>query len=245
MSREIDKSDVDISQLFKWSTEVELADPKMDLHTKVYVRLVGDADLNRARAYALRRSAEMRKNLNTKGTDEYIAFVNEVEDFEDKDTMATMVILLMLSDIQQEALRTVEVPEPKTLKSTATLEEQEQYQTEVDEYPNIFREAIEKELEKIRKREEKRLKKLDEDALYKEYKGRLIDNLCSDEMNDSFYDMCVYYGTYKTDTFEKQAFVSFDAYRNSSGLIKETLKEAYKNLELGMGTLKKSPEATQ
>lgn len=85
----------------------------------------------------------------------------------------------------------------------------------------------------------------DMDSLYDIYMDYLIDRLCSEEMNEAYYDMCVYLGSYKTEDFERNAFPSFEHYRNTAGLIKQTLRENYQNLEIGMSSLKKSQEAMQ
>lgn len=245
MARSAEKNDVDIGQLFKWSKEVELSDPYTQQSLTVYMRLVGDQDLNRARAYALRKSAEMRVALREENSDERIAFINELGEFKDKESLVAMLILLSMPEIQREAVEDVVVPEPKEPKSDASLEDQEEYQKEVDAYAKRYEKALEKTIKKIQKRDTKIYEKEEMDELYSIYETLLINRLCTDEMNDAFYDKCIYYSTYKDKEFKNLAFKSFEDFLNASYEIKNLLKTEYQSLELGIDTLKKSQEATQ
>jgi hypothetical protein len=207
--------------------------------------LVGDADLNRARAYALRKSAELRRNLQKEGSDERVAFVNEIKEFQDKETLVSMIILLLLPDIQAEALRDTKVKEPKSPKSDDSLEAQEKFQEEIDSYPVKFAKELDKNIQKISKERRKELSSVKKAELYSTYQALLMDRLCSEEMNSSYYDMCTYYATYLGADFKKPAFSSFDTFDNAATVIKTILVENYKSLELGIEELKKLPEATQ
>ncbi len=62
----IDRNDVNISILFNWGKEFILYDENRKELFKVYLRIIGDSDLNKAKVYALRKSAEMRKKLKSK-----------------------------------------------------------------------------------------------------------------------------------------------------------------------------------
>lgn len=58
-----ERNDVDIFRLFHWGKEVTIFDKYGNELTNVYMRLVGDAELNLARVFAIRRSAELRKSF--------------------------------------------------------------------------------------------------------------------------------------------------------------------------------------
>jgi hypothetical protein len=71
--KDIEKNDVDISKLFKWGTSTTVQTPRGD--AIVWMKILGDADVNKARIYALRRSAEMRAKMVDLDSDERIALL--------------------------------------------------------------------------------------------------------------------------------------------------------------------------
>ena len=239
MSRSIEKNDVDITQLFKWSREVTISDPVTSTDVTVYVRLIGDADLNIARTSAIRKSGELRRKLRSPDSSERVSFINEISELKDKETIVTFILLLMTEQIQNEAVKSTSVPFPKDIKADATLEEQEKYQEEIDDYPKVFTKAVGKEIKKIQKTELKRLESLTQEQLYNEYERLVIDRLCQAEMIDSYYEQCVFFGTYTDSEFKKKAFKSFETFQNIATKLKDQLIEEYKNLEVGMEMLKK------
>lgn len=236
--RDIDKNDVDISQLFKWNKEIELEDVHSGMRVKFYMRLLGDSDLGRARANAYRKSAELRKKLKTKDSNERVSLLAELEDFTDVEVLIKAIELLRISDIYQQAIKNVDVPEPKEPEGDE-LEKWEDHQARVDEYSERFKKAVEEEAEKLRKADLAITEGKSREELYKIYENEVINRLCQDEMNNGFYDMCIYYATFKDDKFKVPAFKSFESYENVHPALKEKLKSEYRNLELGIDILKK------
>jgi hypothetical protein len=240
---DIEKGDVDISNLFRWEVEVPIMDGRGEEVAKVYMRLLGDKDVNQARVYGLRASAELRKKLRTKGTDEHVAFISEIPT-RDRDAVEAGIKLLRLTDLANIARRNAVVQFPKEPDSEATLEEQEKYQQEVDEFPEKYAELVEEELEKLVKQEDKNLAKMKVADLRNEYTETMIEYVCKQEMDRKFMDQTVFFATYKDREYKKKAFKTFEEYENSSTEVKDQLKTAYNDLELGISELKKSPEVT-
>ena len=243
--RSAERNDVDITQLFKYKKEVKVIDALTNEKATVYMKLVGDADMAQARVFGLRKAGNLRKSLRTSGSELRQAFVNEIPEFQDKETLVGSVILLGVGDIQKKAINNVDFPEPKAPKSDASLEELEKYQKEVDEYPQKYATAVEKEMKKIRRSEEKRLNKLETKELYSLYEALVIDQLCSSEMAQNYYQMCVYKATYKDPQYKKLAFNSFEDFDNAAPQLKEQLIDAYRALEFGLDELKKLQGATE
>jgi len=148
--RSIDKNDVDISKLFRWGAKFNILDSRDQVIVEVYIRLVGDAELNRARVFALRKSAELRSKLREENSDERLAFIPPLEDL-DKENLVETALLYMIRDITLDAIKDTRLPLPAEPDSDSSLEKQEKYQKEVDEYPtkkdSIIREKIEKTVE--------------------------------------------------------------------------------------------------
>lgn len=241
---DLEKNDVNISSLFKWSEKIPIIGPNGEELQVVYIRLVGDADLNRARVFGLRESSKLRKALKTPGTDEYEAFITQIRE-QDKELLVKMISLLLISQLGEESRREVDIKFPVEPSSDASQEEHEKHQEEVDNFPQTFADAAEKILRKKIKREEKRLETLDENQLKKEYGDAFINFMCQQEMTNKFMDMCTYLGTYKDKKFKRHAFLSWDDFNNAAFELKDQLRKAYSELEVKMPDLKKSPEATQ
>jgi hypothetical protein len=240
---DIEKNDVDISQLFLWKGEVPIVDQQQKEVAKVYMRVVGDKDLNKARIHSLRQSAELRAVLNDKKSDEYYAFISGIE-FTSRETVTAGVKLLLLADLGSDARRNVIIKFPKEPASDDPLEEHEKYQKEVDDFPENFGKDVDAELERLLKAEEKRLKKLSDEDLFDEYKSLTINYICQEEMTRTFLDKSIFFSTYADDQYKKKYFKTFKAYENLATEVKDQLRDAYRNLELGMTELKKLPEAT-
>lgn len=241
---DIEKNEVNLADLFRWKGEVEINDHTGKPVATVYMRVVGDQDLNKARVFALRKSSELRKTLRTEGSDEHDAYIEPLKNSE-RDRLEIGVKLLLSQDLMDDARRNAIVKYPVEPASDASLEEQEKYQQTVDEFPEKYEGLLQEELDKLLKKEEKKIKKLDDDTLLKEYIELTINYVCQQEMTRRFIDMCIFYGTYKNADYKKKYFGSFDEYDNLAGEVKEQLIAGYNRLESGIPTIKKSQEATQ
>lgn len=235
---DIEKNDVDLSKLFLWNKEIEIRDDGGNIVKVVWMRLVGDADLNRARVISLRESAKMRESLKTENSDEYIAYVAPLK-FTSKENIIAGIKLLNMSDYMDEARTSVIIKFPVEPNSDASLEDQEKYQKTIDDFPIKWEKDLDKEIRKIDKRESTRLEEMDEEALKKEYVDRLINYICMTTMNDTFHSYCTFYGTYEDSKFRRRAFRSYDDYSNISSKVKKILEDAYKEVEIPVIELKK------
>jgi len=237
--KEIDKNDVDISQLFKWSKEVPLNDPFTGIVMSVFIRLVGDADMNRAKAFGYRKSADLRKKLKTQDSDERVIFLAELDAFTEEEAIRQAIFLLELPEYYQEALKVIDLKEPKEPKSDAPLEEQENYQLAVDEYPSRYNKELERIMLEIREERREKLLEMSKESLYTLYENTVINRLCEEELKDEYYKMCVFLGTYMDDKFTAKAFNNYADFENIHPQLQVTLKQEYQNLELGTDLLKK------
>jgi hypothetical protein len=240
----VDKNDVDISKLFEWGGELVIKDRNGDDKVKVYVRLNGDAEVNQARVYGLRKSAELRKKLRDMNSEERVAYIPAIETI-DREIILETLVLFHAREATLDALQNIELPLPPEPPSDADLEEQEKYQAEVDNYPamreKMIRELVEKKLSVIRKQYEK--KSLEE--MYKEYERYMINQICENEMVLAFREMLAYFGTYKDSAYRKPAFKDFERFHNLPKEVKEQIIDFYLTLEIGSDDLKKLPAPTQ
>jgi hypothetical protein len=241
---DIEKNDVNLSSLFKWQTKITIKDANGNDAAYAFMRLVGDADLNRARVFALRESSKLRKALKTPGTDEYEGYIAQIKE-QEKDILTRAILLFEINELSESARKDVDLKFPIEPKSDASQEEHEEYQKELDDFPKNFADASEKILRKRIKQEEKRLEAMEEQDLKKEYIAGFINYLCQEEMTRKFIDFCVYLGTFKDKRYKNKAFENFEDFNNSAPELKEQLKKEYNELEMKIPDLKKLPEATQ
>ena len=239
----VEKNDVDISRLFVWSKKFDIVDKEENVQASIYLRLLGDADMNRARVYAIRRSAELRRKLRDADSDERLMYVRDEEELT-KEELINYIVMFALRDITNTALKEVKVPAPKQPKSSADLEKMEKYQKEIDEYPAKVDAALKARIEKETNKVKEELEKLDEDVLYKRYLSELINELCEQEALSAFNDMELYLGCYKDEALKERAFDSFEDYDNQPMELKNQLRAAYSSIRVPMDELKKLREAT-
>ena len=233
----VEHNDVDLSKLFLWSKETTIKGAK-DKEIKVYLRLLGDADINRARVMALRKSAELRKAMRDTESDERLAFVPELVEIEE-GMLTEYIILYTMRDLTKKAMQDVVIPKPKDPGSDATTERLEKYQQEVDDYPKTREKAIGDLLKKLidARRIELNLKPVEE--LYNMYINVLINELCEQELMDRFKDYCLLFGTYSDKKLTTRLFSSFEEVDNLSRDVKIHLKEEYELLDVETESLKK------
>jgi len=243
IERSPERNDVDISALFKWNKKVDVKDMLTGMETHVYMRLLGDADLGKARAYAYRKAGEYRKALRTADSDERVSLLAELNEFQDKEVIIKAVILLKMGDYYNAAIKNVDFREPQEPDSDEQ-EDWEKYQKAVDEYPKLFKEKITQIVEVMRERDEKDYAERSIESVYKIYESEVINRLAQEKMTDSFYDMCLYLATFSDEKFKHRAFKSFDDYENVHPTLKSILKENYQSLEIGTDFLKKLPGVT-
>ena len=237
--KDIEKNDVDFSKLFKWGTSMDLATPQGNV--EVWMKVLGDADVNRARIYALRKSAEMRKKMMDLDSDERVALVPAL-DTSTKKKVVELLLTLRIREISEAATKDIEIVYPKDLVTTASLEEQEKYQAVVDGFPTYVEKLTKKAVDKEVIKERKRLNKMSMEELEELYTSTLIEHVCETEMYQAFQDKTVYFACFKDKTYIISLFASFEDYLNLPTEVKNTLSDFYGTLSIDVDTLKKSPE---
>lgn len=233
-----EKNDVDVKKLFNWNDEITIYAVDGIENETVYMRLVGDSDWGIARLKALRASAELRTRFADPNSDEHLAYIPVKEQL-DKEALVKMLLILMIPTFRNEVIKNVSIAVPKEPSSDATLEEQENYQKELDAFEEKRTEIIKKEIEKLSNKREKELSKLSLDKLYDDYKKELISTMCSEEFNKIFINYCTYLGTYEDENFTTKYFDSFEQFSNLPTAVKNQFVNSYMNLDIGVYELKK------
>lgn len=240
---EIEKNDVDISRLFTWGRAYEVVNSDGKTEAVVYMRLLGDADINRARVHALRKSADLRRKLMDVNSDEHISFIKPIDAMEVED-LYNLITVFSMRQITNDCYKNVQIKRPTPPKSNASLAKMEKYQKEVDDYPKLFKAAVEKQMQAEVAKLKKSLESESKETLYKKYISTLIEELCEQEALNAYRNMEIFLGCYKDDEYKERFFPSFDEYDNLDTQIKNDFRAAYERLDIKMDELKKLREAT-
>jgi hypothetical protein len=240
----LEKNDVDISRLFIWGKKFEIYDDTREETIPVYMRLLGDADVNRARVHALRKSRELRLKLQDPNSDESLIYIKSISEMAEQE-LVSYIVMFSLRDITNRAYRDVKVEKPKMPKSDAALKKMEKFQKEIDDFPARFdkavKEFIKKETDALRAKLEKETK----EVLYKKYVELLADEFCEQEALRAYRDMEMYLGCYRDEHYSERFWDSFGQFENLDTGYKQLFRTAYETLDIKMDELKKLREATQ
>ena len=239
----VEHNDVDISKLFIWKQKFEIVDENNEVIQEIYLRVLGDADLNRARVYALRESALLRSLLKSDYSDEHYAYIHPIDEFE-KEQLVNLISALSMRELSKAADKEVVLKKPKSPKSDASTEELEKYQKEIDNYPikkmKLLKDSIEKKTEELVKSLQEKPKK----ELYDKYTELLINELCEQELLHAFRERTTFLATYKDEDLEDRVFTMFEDFQNLPRNIKDQFMVAYDSLEIYGESLKKLRQAT-
>ena len=236
--QEIEKNDVDISKLFTWGKKFEIIDEDKKGFWDVYIRIIGDADLNKARVSALRASAILRRKLHEKDSDERLAYIPDFE-LLDRDVLIETVLTTLLREVTTKVMKEMNETLPVEPDEDATLEEQEKYQDVVDGWSDGRTKRIQTLIEKELEKERKILQGKSIEELSKIYEKYTINNLCEEEMYRIFSEMRAFMGSYSDENFTTKLFKSFEEFNSMPAFIKNQFISAYLSLDIKTEELKK------
>lgn len=238
----VERNDVDISPLFSWSKEFEVT--SNGTVTPVYMRLLGDADMNRARVAALRKSAELRRKLKDLNSDERLAYIKDIDDIE-LESLVAVVIVFSMRDMNDKLQSKLKIKTPKPPRSDAKTSAHEKYQAEIDSYNDRRQEELRSLLDKEVESMKVDLSKLSKQEIYDKYLVAMINEMCEQELLREFKSQCCYYGLYKSKDAPEKLFSSYEEFSNIQTELKEQFVTEYATLELQGDDLKKLQRVTQ
>lgn len=239
----VEKNDVDITKLFVWGTKYDIVNGNDEIEATVWMRILGDADVNKARVHALRKSFELRKKLKDVDSVERLIYIREIDDMTEEELL-NYIIAFSMREIANASHKDVKVKRPAQPKSDATLEKMEKFQKEVDEYSDKVKDAINKYMKAEVEKLKKSLDGAGKEILYKKYEKLLVEEFCEQEALNGYREMELYLGCYQDSDYKKKFFSSFEEYENTDSKVKKDFRAAYDRLDVRMDELKKLREAT-
>ena len=238
----VELNDVDISPLFSWSREFEVV--WGDTKVPVFMRILGDADMNRARVAALRKSADLRRKLKDINSDERMAFIKDIDDI-DIDTLIAVVIVFSMREISERCVPKLKIKAPKAPRTDAKTSAHEKYQADIDSYPDRRQEELKALINKEVEAMKESLGKDEKESVYKKYVDAMIDEMCEQELLREFKSQCCYMGSYKDQSLSERLFGSFEEFNNLESALKQQFLTEYASMEIHGDDLKKLQQVMQ
>lgn len=240
-----------IADLLKWRTTVILLDqdgnPILDDSNNpitVYLRIIGDNDLEEAHRAARIQSAQIRKALGDESTDAYKDRILPIMEASRQDCI-DIIMQYRTSNLEAEARANTVRPELVTIEEIAldpdapSLEEQEKLDSEQEkvdaEYEAALKEYVDTRTEVIRAEVEA----MSDEELHEVARTEMSGVIALADFFTELMEQKVYRGAYSDKTYKVKAFDSLEEVKETSPTIRQQLFDAYLELEFDPDKVKK------
>jgi small-conductance mechanosensitive channel len=234
---------VSILDLFKYKKPVEIKDEKGEVVATVWVRVLGDWDLDQAYRAGRIKSSKVRKELRDTSSDEYFAEIAIIEEGSTEDLTA-LVKQSKQTDfyaMAQSAIDREDIPKIEDFAvdpDAPTLEEQERKDIDELDRELKYQQKIKDFVDTKNLELDEQLKQLGREELVEAAKKALTDLRALSAFIDEVLDQKVFRGTYTDKECKNRAFKEYEDYLNEHGLVKNQLRTAYQSLELNPEDIK-------
>lgn len=231
---------MDISKLFKWHTVHIITDARGNEildedgnSVKVYIRIIGDNDMDTSRRLAL-RYAKMLRNDYEANREELVPILDGM----DKESLIDLIVVNNITEFYRQAERDVELAYPAE-KKTPSAKEEEIYSEEVDTYFERLNDAIISKTKEIAENFREYYRGKDEAAIREAVAVSYINKAIEERMNTFFSDCILLFSCFEDPNFTIPVFKDIDEVISASSILKSQLHVAYKTLSLSDTELKK------
>ena len=240
---DIEKNEVDISKLFDYKTVVTFNFGKGE-PLEIHLKLIGDADMNRARVIALRETSKLRENLEDPEWEDRRAYFPDLRG-RPKEHIIEAMLLLRMREIGTQITLNVQshppFPYPTEPKAFSPIKEKERFQKEVDSFPMKIKEHISKRISNRVAELREQYSKLSEEEVIKLYERNLIEETCESFFRNRLEELLVFFSIYLDDEYKNRVFLEEDleSFDNLPTQVKAKLIDAYRTIDLPGDELKK------
>lgn len=210
---------------------------------EVYIKVIGDDDLDKAHRAARLASASIRKILQDKTSDQYKDRVEPIMEAPRQDCI-DLIIQYRTANLESEARAAVEREELPTIEEFAvipdapTLEEMEELDAAIDAQNTRYAKAIE---DYMNSRADVIRAELEEMEL-KDLQQLAADNVAGIVALAEFFTVLMAEkltrGSFTDKAYKIKAFDSVDEFLATDSIIKEQLINAYTDIEYGADDVK-------
>lgn len=236
---------LNLVDLFKWKRSVDVIDDKGTVVGTVWIRVLGDWDLQQA--YKLARAASNKKRLALRdpSTLDYIDEVLPVEEFTREEKCEVIRSANQGTFINDAATAVVrpDLPKMEEISSNPdnpSLEDQEEFDKLLNQQQDKYEEAIQKYIDERMGVLNKQLEKLPDKELTKQAMEQISNVVPFSIFMDELNTQKILRGTYLDEFCKERAFNTEEEVRDLHQLVKQQLVQAFGLLDIGPDDIKNS-----
>lgn len=233
-----------ISDLLRYKQKVELRSGD-EIIGEVWIRVLGDYDLQQAYQQSRIASARKRAALRTVGSNDYMDFVETYPDSNTVDEAKNVIKAAKLPTMISETYAQLDRDDPAKMEEVAaepdapTLEEQETLDaievTQEKSYEERVRENIGTKMDVLAQE----LDAKTDVEIYDMAKYELSNLLSTSEFQIALENQKIFRATYLDEKCRTKAFLDIEDYMNAHESVKRQLVAAYEALEISGPDIKK------
>lgn len=232
-----------ISELLRWKKKVDLVDEKGNFLATVYLRVIGDTDLQEA--YKLSRLASSKKRAALRNVDT-IDYQDEILTFKDasEEECKALIKAARGNNWVSEAYSVVVRPDEVKLSEVAidpdapTLEEQEKLDIENKKIDDKYQEDLDAYMKQKEVELDADLATLDLEALRVLAQVEATQILPLTVFINELQDEKTWRACYNDKEYKERAFTSLAEFRETKEFLRNQLIAAYQELEVGVEQIK-------
>lgn len=232
-----------IADLLRYKQKVDLR-RNNEVIGSVWLRVLGDYDLQLCYKQARIASAKMRAALRTVGSLEYEDHISVIPTNNSREECVTLIKQSKLNNFLAEAYASIDREEPPKIDEVAaepdapTLEEQEKLDKISEDQESTFQQKIRQYMEEHTTTLEAELAQKSDDEIFAMTQFEMSNVLSLGEFQTEVQTQKVYRATFTDEKCKTRAFADIDEYRNAHTSIKDQLLFAYNALELSPDEIK-------
>jgi hypothetical protein len=233
-----------LTDLLLYKKEIEVINPSTNKPLKmVWVRVLGDFDLNRAYKLARIASSKKREALRDPNTEDYQDEVFAVADLEraDKEDIIKTAKTTIFASEAQAVVKREDLPtldEISVDPDAASLEDLELLDKKQLEIEKLYREKLQAYIADKTKELEGELKEKSDEEITKMAQYEISNIIPFSVFMNELTDQKIFFGTFRDKTCKEREFASIDDVKNLPRVIKDKLSEEISSLEMSYEEIK-------
>lgn len=219
-----------MAKLFRWHSTIEIQG------TKFYIRVVSDQVVDDARREALLESRKLRRNLRDITTDDYLIYVDPLNDLDD-DQLRTLITGTSMREVMRDYLNNNPRPVMTALGDNPSQEEQEEWEASKEGREAEYLVEMTTYVENWQKDFVGALEKRERPYLFGRGQKLRTDQVCEDKFSEIFEEHVVAASVFSDDRYKNKMF-SIEQYRELPTEVRQQLRDAYNNMSIAPDDVK-------
>jgi len=203
----------------------------------VWMKLPGDANINRARVKGLHAGIAFREALEDEKSVESKAYIPDASK-KTKSELLDVTLALMIPEFNLKAMREISIPYPSE-PTDPSIESMSEYQKEVDAYSAKFSAELVDLVTAMTEVEKKRLNKATKAQVLDVYRESIISELHANRFDSVYKGWCIHFAAFRDEACTKRIFETYEDYDNAPVIMKTQFIEFLNDLDISSADLKK------